>query len=91
LVDAVRCVIEVQTAMAAKIADVPDDRRIASQVGVNIGDIIVDGDDIFGDRVKRRRPPTGDRSTRRPLHIKLHEDGRDRLDRLFTTAAFRRS
>jgi class 3 adenylate cyclase len=48
VVDAVRCVVEVQTAMAAKVADVPEDRRIAFRTGVNIGDIIIDGDDIFG-------------------------------------------
>jgi len=51
VVDAVRCVIEVQTAMAAQVADVPEDRRIALRVGVNVGDIISDGDDIFGDGV----------------------------------------
>lgn len=51
VVDAVRCVIEVQTAMAAKTAQVPEDRRIAFRVGVNLGDIIIDGDDIFGDGV----------------------------------------
>src|SRR4030095_16772035 len=48
VVDAVRCVIEVQTAMAAQVADVPEDRRIAFRVGVNVGDIISHGDDIFG-------------------------------------------
>ena len=51
VVDAVRCVVEVQTAMAAKTTDVPDDQRIAFRIGVNIGDIIIDGDDIFGDGV----------------------------------------
>jgi adenylate cyclase len=51
VVDAVRCVVEVQTAMAAKVVDVPEDRRIAFRTGVNIGDIIIDGDDIFGDGV----------------------------------------
>lgn len=51
VVDAVRCVIEVQTAVAAKTAGIPEDRRIAFRVGVNLGDIIIDGDDIFGDGV----------------------------------------
>jgi class 3 adenylate cyclase len=51
VVDAVQCVIEVQTAMALKMSDVPEDRRIAFRIGVNIGDIIIDGDDIFGDGV----------------------------------------
>ena len=51
VVDAVRCVVEVQTAMAAKVADVPKDRMLAFRIGVHVGDIIIDGDDIFGDGV----------------------------------------
>jgi len=51
VIDEVRCVVEVQTEMAARVADVPEDRRIAFRIGVNIGDIIIDGDDIFGDGV----------------------------------------
>src|SRR5262249_29591008 len=51
VVNAVRCAVEVQSAMASKIVDVPEDRRIAFRIGVNLGDIIVDGDDIFGDGV----------------------------------------
>jgi adenylate cyclase len=50
-VDAVRCVVEMQAAMAARNADVPPDRRIDFRIGVNVGDIIIDGDDIFGDGV----------------------------------------
>jgi adenylate cyclase len=49
VVDAVRCVVEVQTAMPASNAGVPQDRRIEFRIGVNQGDIIIDGDDIFGD------------------------------------------
>src|SRR5262249_44786726 len=51
VVDAVRCVVEVQASMAEHNADVPAARRIEVRVGVNIGDIIIDGDDIFGDGV----------------------------------------
>src|SRR5438045_5465353 len=51
VVDAVRCVVEVQTEMATKVADVPEDRRIVFRIGVNLGDIIIDGDDIHGDGV----------------------------------------
>jgi TolB-like protein/class 3 adenylate cyclase len=51
VVDAVQCVVEVQTTMAAGVADVPENRRIAFRIGVNLGDIIIDGDDIFGDGV----------------------------------------
>jgi len=51
VVDAVSCMIEVQTAMAVRSAAMPDDRRIAFRVGINVGDIIIDSDDIFGDGV----------------------------------------
>ena len=51
VVDAARCAIEMQEGMAERNADLPQDRRIDFRVGVNIGDIIVDGDDIHGDGV----------------------------------------
>src|SRR4029453_9761751 len=51
VVNAVRCAIEFQTATTSKKVDVPKDRRIAFRVGINLGDIIVEGDDIFGDGV----------------------------------------
>ena len=50
-VDAVQCAVEVQRAMSKLEADVPKERRIAYRVGVNVGDIIVEDDDIFGDGV----------------------------------------
>jgi len=51
VVDAVRCAVEVQRGMAERNVDVPDDRQIRFRVGINVGDIIIDGDDIFGDGV----------------------------------------
>ena len=51
VVDAVRCAVEVQHAMAERNADVPSDRRIELRLGINLGDIIKDGRDIFGDGV----------------------------------------
>ena len=51
VVDAVRCATRVQVAMAAREADAPPDRRIVLRIGVNLGDIIVEGDDIYGDGV----------------------------------------
>src|SRR5215475_4611907 len=51
VVNAVRCAVEVQTAMADRTAGIAEDRRIAFRIGINLGDIIVDGDDIFGDGV----------------------------------------
>jgi adenylate cyclase len=50
-VDAVACAVEVQRAMAGHNAEAPPDRRIDYRVGVNIGDVIVDGEDIYGDGV----------------------------------------
>ena len=51
VVDAVRCAVEVQDAMAARNAAVPADRRIEFRIGINLGDIIRDRGDIFGDGV----------------------------------------
>ncbi|MCZ6859172.1 MAG: BTAD domain-containing putative transcriptional regulator [Alphaproteobacteria bacterium] len=51
VVDAVQYAVEVQEAMAVREANVPEDRRIQYRCGINIGDIIVEGDDIFGDGV----------------------------------------
>src|SRR5690348_6971030 len=49
-VDAVTCAVEVQEKMAKRAAD-GSGPRIHFRVGINIGDIIIDGDDIFGDGV----------------------------------------
>jgi adenylate cyclase len=51
VVDAIQCAARAQRAMAAREADVPEDRRIQYRVGINLGDIVIDGDDILGDGV----------------------------------------
>ena len=51
VVDAVRCAVEIQRAMGDRNAGLPADRRIDYRIGINVGDIIIDGDDIFGDGV----------------------------------------
>src|ERR1700719_1298627 len=51
VVDAVRCAAEVQRAMVDREAGMPEDRRIRFRIGINLGDIIVDGDDICGEGV----------------------------------------
>jgi adenylate cyclase len=51
VVDAVRCAVEVQHEMAERNAGVPDERRIQFRIGINLGDIIKDGRDIYGDGV----------------------------------------
>lgn len=50
-VDAVRCAMEIQRAMCERNAAIPEDRRIEFRIGINVGDIIVDKDDIYGDGV----------------------------------------
>src|SRR5262245_12808406 len=84
VVNAVRCAVEVQTAMANRTAEVPDDRRIAFRIGINQGDIIIEGDDIFGDgvnvaaRLQEMAAPGGI-----CVSSRVHEDVRDRLDTAF--------
>src|SRR5262249_23274209 len=51
VVDAVRCAVEIQRQMVDRNADVPEDKRITFRIGVNLGDIIIDDKDIYGDGV----------------------------------------
>ena len=51
VVEAVQCAVEIQQDMAGQEADLPDERRIRLRIGVNLGDIIVEGSDIYGDGV----------------------------------------
>jgi adenylate cyclase len=50
-VDAARCAVEVQRGMAAQNRSVPQDTRIEFRIGIHVGDIIIDDNDIFGDGV----------------------------------------
>ena len=50
-VDALRCAMEIQRAMTQRSAEVPEDRRIEFRIGINVGDIIIDEGDIYGDGV----------------------------------------
>jgi adenylate cyclase len=65
VVDAVRCSVDVQRCMANGNASVPAEQRIAFRIGINVGDIIIDGDQIFGDgvnvaaRMQALAPPGG--------------------------------
>ena len=51
VVEAVRCALDVQRGMAERNAEVPDEKRIEFRIGINVGDIIIDRGDIFGDGV----------------------------------------
>ena len=51
VVDAVQCAVDIQSGMAERNGKEPDDRRIVFRIGVNLGDVIIEGDDIHGDGV----------------------------------------
>jgi len=51
VVDAVECAVAVQAVMAERNEDVPQDRRMLLRIGINLGDILIEGDDILGDGV----------------------------------------
>ena len=51
VVDAVRCAAEAQEAMRGRNAGVPEAKGIVFRIGINVGDVIVDGDDLYGDGV----------------------------------------
>ncbi len=84
VVDAVRNAVEVQQAVMEHQADVPEDRRIVFRVGVNLGDVVIDGDDIQGDgvnvaaRLEGLAEPGG-----MGISSKVYEEVRDRIDLAF--------
>ena len=51
VVDAVRCADDIQRGVAEQNTDVPQDRRIEFRIGIHLGDIIIEENDIFGDGV----------------------------------------
>jgi adenylate cyclase len=51
VVSALECAVEIQRDMRARNASIPQDRRIEFRIGINLGDVIVDGDDLYGDGV----------------------------------------
>ncbi len=65
VVDAVRCALDVQRIIRARNAELPPDRRIEFRIGVNLGDVIVTPDDIYGHgvnvaaRLEGLAPPGG--------------------------------
>ncbi|MBR0693068.1 adenylate/guanylate cyclase domain-containing protein [Bradyrhizobium lablabi] len=51
VVDAVECAVAMQAVMAERNSGVPEDRRMLLRIGINLGDILIEGDDILGDGV----------------------------------------
>ena len=84
VIDAVRAAVEIQQTVAAHSANVPADKRIAFRVGINLGDVVIDGDDIHGDgvnvasRLEGLADPGGI-----CVSDSVHEQVRDRLDLAF--------
>jgi adenylate cyclase len=84
VVDAVRCAVEVQRGMIERNTATPEGERIEFRIGVNLGDVIVDDGDIFGDgvniaaRLEALAEPGGI-----CLSASAHEQVRDKLDLAF--------
>ncbi len=51
VVDAVKCAVVIQTTLRAENADLPQNRRMDFRIGINLGDVVVDGERIYGDGV----------------------------------------
>jgi adenylate cyclase len=84
VVDAVRCAVALQQAMPERNAGAPEARRIEFRVGINLGDVIVEGDDLYGDgvniaaRIEALADPGGVL-----VSNTVHDQVRDRLPFLF--------
>jgi adenylate cyclase len=84
VVDAVRCAVDIQRDMAARNSELPADRRIDFRIGINLSDVIVDGDDILGDgvniaaRLEALADPGG-----ACVSFGTYEEARDRVDVAF--------
>jgi adenylate cyclase len=80
-VAAVECAVAIQCGMAERNAGVPEDKHIEFRIGINLGDVIIDGDDIYGDgvnvaaRLEGLAEPGGI-----CLSAKIHEEVKSRLE-----------
>ena len=50
-VEGVRCAISIQEELEVRNAELPDDRKMRFRIGINVGDVMIEGDDLFGDGV----------------------------------------
>ncbi|MDH3236065.1 MAG: adenylate/guanylate cyclase domain-containing protein, partial [Alphaproteobacteria bacterium] len=84
VVDAVQCGAEVQQSMAERNAGVPEDKRLVFRIGINLGDVVIEGNDIHGDgvnvaaRLEALAEPGGI-----CVSGAVHDQVRDRLDLAF--------
>jgi adenylate cyclase len=84
VIDALRCAAEIQIKMSARNNEIPDDQKIEFRVGINVGDILVEDGDIFGDgvniaaRLEALADPGGI-----CVSARVQEDAAGRLDLVF--------
>lgn len=84
VVDAVRAATEMQRAVAEYNSSLPEDRRIEFRVGINLGDVVIDGEDIHGDGVNiAARLETFSKPGGICVSGKVYEEVRDRTDFAF--------
>jgi len=83
VVDAVRCAVDVQRGMAERNAGMSRDKQIEFRIGINVGDIIIDGDDIYGDgvvlaspRLKRAQAASAKRTAEKVAGLTKGQHGR---------------
>ena len=69
VVDAVKCAIAIQEAVNSFEADSPETTRIEYRIGINLGDVVVEDGDIFGDGVNVAARLEGICGAGRPVHI----------------------
>ena len=95
VVDAVRCAVAVQQAMPERNIEVAVDNRIELRIGINLGDVIVEGDDLYGDGVNSAdSPPIGSNRTRMressSTAMHPYSNAAAKLGRFATSSAARR-
>jgi adenylate cyclase len=84
-VDAVACAAEIQRGMGVRNADIPEERRIEFRIGINLGDVIVEDSDLYGDgvnvaaRLEALASPGGV-----CISGKIHDEVRGKIDIAFT-------
>ncbi len=81
VVEAVQCSVEIQQEIANQEQASPDAQRMRFRIGINLGDVMVEGSDIYGDGGQHRRAPAGTRRARR------HHDLRFRSTTRCTTSS----
>jgi adenylate cyclase len=90
VVDALRCAVEVQRGMAARNAEMLQDKRIEFRIGINVGDVIIEENDLYGDgvniaaRLETLAYPGGI-----CVSARVQEDARNKLDLAFEDAGER--